>query len=172
VFEQAYGHVPWAEIPVQLEEIRQIEVIKGPNSLYGFNAVSGVINIITYDPMIDAVNAATLGGGTQSYLDSSAVVPASSAIPLGSTIRGRHAGEGLAPGQLDAAEAASRQPPQTATFNIEAKARPTPRSRPSSKRTRPTAVTPRRPLPAPSTPCPGGQIHSGWVGALILRWGC
>ena len=96
VFEQAYGHVPWAEIPVQLEEIRQIEVIKGPNSaLYGFNAVSGVINIITYDPMIDAVNAATLGGGTQSYLDSSAVVPARSAIPPGSTIRGRHAGEGL-----------------------------------------------------------------------------
>ena len=44
----------WSTIPVQLDEIRQIEVIKGPNSaLYGFNAVSGVINIITYDPLRD-----------------------------------------------------------------------------------------------------------------------
>jgi outer membrane receptor for ferrienterochelin and colicins len=128
VFEQAYGHVPWAEIPVQLEEIRQIEVIKGPNSaLYGFNAVSGVINIITYDPMIDAVNAATLLGGTQSCLDGSAVGTGK----LGDTAAVRLSVGGMqakdfAPGQLDAAEAASRQSPQTATFNIEAKARPTP----------------------------------------------
>ena len=74
VYEQAYGDVPWSEIPVQLEEIRQIEVIKGPNSaLYGFNAVSGVINIITYDPLTDTINAATVRGGTQSYLSGSVV---------------------------------------------------------------------------------------------------
>jgi iron complex outermembrane receptor protein len=74
VYEQAYGHVPWEEIPVQLSEIRQIEVIKGPNSaLYGFNAVSGVINIITYDPLVDSINTATLSTGTQDYQGGSAV---------------------------------------------------------------------------------------------------
>src|SRR5277367_6060370 len=42
VYEQAFGSVPWDEIPVQLDEIRQIEVIKGPTSaLYGFNDVTG-----------------------------------------------------------------------------------------------------------------------------------
>jgi outer membrane receptor for ferrienterochelin and colicins len=128
VFEQAYGHVPWAEIPVQLEEIRQIEVIKGPNSaLYGFNAVSGVINIITYDPMLDAIDTATLRGGTQKYLDGSVVGTGK----LGDTAAVRLSAGGLeandfAPGQLDAIDAASRRSTQTATFNIEAKARPAP----------------------------------------------
>jgi hypothetical protein len=47
VYSDDFGRVAWPTIPVQLEEIRQIEVIKGPNSaLYGFNAVSGVINIL------------------------------------------------------------------------------------------------------------------------------
>jgi outer membrane receptor for ferrienterochelin and colicins len=128
VFEQAYGHVPWAEIPVQLEEIRQIEVIKGPNSaLYGFNAVSGVINIITYDPMVDAINTATLSGGTQSYLDGSAVATGklndTAAIRLSA---GGMQAKDFTPGRLDFFDAASRQSPQTATFNIDAKARPAP----------------------------------------------
>src|ERR1700722_17787528 len=66
VYMPDYGRILWATIPVQLAEIRQIEVIKGPNSaLYGFNAVDGVINIITYDPIDDRVNTATAAGGTQ-----------------------------------------------------------------------------------------------------------
>ncbi len=74
VYSDNYGHVSWPTIPVQLDEIRQIEVIKGPNSaLYGFNAVGGVINIITYDPLHDKVNAATLRGGTQNYFAGSVV---------------------------------------------------------------------------------------------------
>ena len=52
VYMVDYGRIVWGNLPVQLNEIRQIEVIKGPNSaLYGFNAVGGVINIITYDPL-------------------------------------------------------------------------------------------------------------------------
>lgn len=62
------GYVAWNTIPVQLDEIRQIEVLKGPNSaLFGFNAASGVINIITYDPVLDTVDKATVRGGTQAY---------------------------------------------------------------------------------------------------------
>jgi iron complex outermembrane receptor protein len=57
-YTDALGVVLWENIPVQPDEIRQIEVIKGPNSaLYGFNAASGVINIVTYNPEYDAVAA-------------------------------------------------------------------------------------------------------------------
>jgi iron complex outermembrane receptor protein len=68
VYLDDYGEVDWSGIPVQLDEIRQIEIIKGPNSaLYGFNAAYGAINIVTYDPLYDDVNAATLRGGTGGY---------------------------------------------------------------------------------------------------------
>jgi len=63
-----FGYVEWAALPVTLEEIRQIEVIKGPNTaLYGFNAVSGVINIITYNPLYDDNFQVTVRGGTHSF---------------------------------------------------------------------------------------------------------
>ena len=64
VYEDHYGLTNWATIPVQLDEIRQIEVVKGPNSaLFGFNAVSGVINIITYNPKFDDTNIAQVRAG-------------------------------------------------------------------------------------------------------------
>ncbi|MFT8246914.1 TonB-dependent receptor plug domain-containing protein [Roseomonas sp. BN140053] len=68
VYIDLYGATQWYALPVELGEIRQIEVIKGPNSaLFGFNAASGVINIVTDDPLRDSVNGATLRGGTQEY---------------------------------------------------------------------------------------------------------
>ncbi len=45
------GTTLWETIPVTLEEIERIEVIRGPGSaVYGANAVTGVINIITRTP--------------------------------------------------------------------------------------------------------------------------
>lgn len=80
VYEDFFGDVVWPSIPVQLEEIRQIEVVKGPNAaLFGFNAASGVINIVTYDPLFDSVNAATARTGTQALRQGSAV--ATAAVP-------------------------------------------------------------------------------------------
>jgi iron complex outermembrane receptor protein len=77
VYLDDYGYVAWSLIPVQLEEIRQIEVIKGPNSaLFGFNAASGVINIVTYDPLFDHVGAATMRFGSRGLLEGSAVATA------------------------------------------------------------------------------------------------
>jgi iron complex outermembrane receptor protein len=65
VYIDDYGYVAWQAIPVQLSDIRQIEVVRGPASaLFGFNAVSGVINIITYDPLYDKTNVATAGYGS------------------------------------------------------------------------------------------------------------
>nr|WP_321983071.1 TonB-dependent receptor [uncultured Lichenicoccus sp.] len=74
VYLDDLGRTQWYTLPVQLGEIRQIEVIKGPSTaLYGFNAASGVINIITYDPLYDTVDTATARVGTQDYKALSAV---------------------------------------------------------------------------------------------------
>ncbi|MDR3435566.1 TonB-dependent receptor domain-containing protein [Telmatospirillum sp.] len=70
-YTDALGVVLWENIPVRLDEIRQIEVTKGPNSaLYGFNAGSGVINIVTFNPQYDRTNAerVTFGSdGSQAF---------------------------------------------------------------------------------------------------------
>jgi iron complex outermembrane receptor protein len=51
VYHDFFGVIFWPTIPIQLEEIDQIEVIRGPGgSLYGANAYSGVINITTRKP--------------------------------------------------------------------------------------------------------------------------
>jgi iron complex outermembrane receptor protein len=127
VYETAYGHVDWATLPVQLDEIRQIEVIKGPNSaLYGFNAVSGVINIITYDPLLAPVNADTLRLGTQDQRSGSVVASA----PLGNSGGVRLSAGGLqgtdyAPGSLTPSDAAARINPTIGSFRTEVKLRPT-----------------------------------------------
>jgi outer membrane receptor for ferrienterochelin and colicins len=74
VYADGYGYTPWITVPVELGAIRQIEIIKGPNcALFGFNAVDGVINIITYDPLYDHVNSVSAIGGTQDMASGSAV---------------------------------------------------------------------------------------------------
>ncbi len=69
VYLDDYGYTNWAAIPIQLEEIRQIEVVKGPNSaLFGFNAASGVINIVTDNPLYDNTSTTGISGGTDKYM--------------------------------------------------------------------------------------------------------
>lgn len=111
----------WSSIPIQLDEIRQIEVIKGPNSaLYGFNAASGVINIITYDPLRDRVNTATLRGGTQGYLDGSAVATGQIGDRAGLRISiGGFRASDFAPDTLQPSDAANRQDPLVGSFNVD-----------------------------------------------------
>lgn len=51
VFMAPFGSVPWADLPVQFENIERIEVVRGPSSAsHGSNAFYGTINIITADP--------------------------------------------------------------------------------------------------------------------------
>jgi outer membrane receptor for ferrienterochelin and colicins len=74
VYADTYSLTPWGALPVELADIRQIELVKGPGSaLFGFNAVGGVINIITYNPLYDDVNSVTVLGGTQDLAQGSAV---------------------------------------------------------------------------------------------------
>ncbi len=74
VYADFFGFTPWTALPVELSEIRQIEVVKGPNSaLFGFNAVGGVINIVTYNPLYDDKKTVTILGGTQGLAEGNAV---------------------------------------------------------------------------------------------------
>lgn len=50
-YQDYLGLTLWAALPVGLDEIERIEVIRGPGSaLYGANAMLGVVNIITRAP--------------------------------------------------------------------------------------------------------------------------
>jgi outer membrane cobalamin receptor len=72
VYLDDYGRTSWANIPVQLGEIRQIEVVKGPSTaLFGFNAISGVINILTYNPLYDDVSVAEVRYGSNNFREAS-----------------------------------------------------------------------------------------------------
>ena len=69
VFVDDYSRTIWDNIPVNIDDIRQIEVVKGAASaLYGSNAAGGVINIVTYSPLYDDNNVVALSGGTQSTI--------------------------------------------------------------------------------------------------------
>lgn len=51
VFINAHGFTPWETIPLLLEDIDHIEIVKGPvEALYRSPALSGLINIITKHP--------------------------------------------------------------------------------------------------------------------------
>lgn len=48
VFLPSFGGVPWANLPLILEDIERVEIIRGPNAVtYGANAFLATINIIT-----------------------------------------------------------------------------------------------------------------------------
>jgi len=75
VYADYFGFTPWSALPVELSAIRQIEIVKGPNTaLFGFNALGGVINIVTRNPLYDDTNTASLTGGTQSLAEGTGVV--------------------------------------------------------------------------------------------------
>jgi outer membrane receptor for ferrienterochelin and colicins len=74
VYLDDYGRTNWGAIPVQLAEIRQIEVVSGPNTaLFGFNAVAGVVNIITFDALQDDIDEASVRVGSPAYAGGSAI---------------------------------------------------------------------------------------------------
>ena len=65
LYQDFFGFVMWDFLPVNLNEIKQIEVIRGPASaVWGANAVYGVINVITKSPREMQGTTATVGLGT------------------------------------------------------------------------------------------------------------
>jgi iron complex outermembrane receptor protein len=67
VYLDFFGMVMWDLVPTNASEIKQIEVIRGPASaVWGANAMSGVVNVITMSPRelaADGASSLTVGGG-------------------------------------------------------------------------------------------------------------
>ena len=59
-----FGFVMWDFLPVNTSEIKQIEAVRGPGSaVWGANAMTGVINLITKRPKEMVGTSILLGGG-------------------------------------------------------------------------------------------------------------
>jgi iron complex outermembrane receptor protein len=64
LYQDFFGFVMWDFLPVNLNEIKQIEVIHGPASaVWGANALYGVVNVITKSPREMQGTSAILGFG-------------------------------------------------------------------------------------------------------------
>ncbi len=65
IYQDFFGFVAWDFLPVDTSEIAQIEVIRGPASaVWGANAMTGVVNVITKTPReIDGTTLTMAYGG-------------------------------------------------------------------------------------------------------------
>ncbi|HUR19288.1 MAG TPA: TonB-dependent receptor [Vicinamibacterales bacterium] len=65
LYQDFFGFVMWDFMPSNLNEIKQIEVIRGPASaVWGANALNGVINVITKTPREMQGTSFLLGAGS------------------------------------------------------------------------------------------------------------
>lgn len=75
VFIDDFSRTVWNNIPVNIDDIRQIEVVEGPASaLFGSNAAGGVVNIVTYSPLYDKNNVASAYAGSERTFGGDATV--------------------------------------------------------------------------------------------------
>src|SRR5438045_4768846 len=66
VYTPLFSGVYWNVQDVMLEDVDRIEVIRGPGAtLWGANAVDGVINILTKEPTVTESALVTAAGGTK-----------------------------------------------------------------------------------------------------------
>jgi iron complex outermembrane receptor protein len=73
VYLPTFGGVDWDSLPIVVDDIERIEVVRGANAAsYGANAFTGIINIITRHPADQAGRALELGladnGGRSAWL--------------------------------------------------------------------------------------------------------
>jgi outer membrane receptor protein involved in Fe transport len=64
IYQDFFGFTMWEFMPANLDEIKRIEVIRGPASaVWGANALNGVVNVITKSPREMVGSSATIGIG-------------------------------------------------------------------------------------------------------------
>ncbi|HKK15055.1 MAG TPA: TonB-dependent receptor [Gammaproteobacteria bacterium] len=68
VYDPINGGVDWANLPLAIEDIDHIEVVRGPNgAAYGANAFLGTINIVTRHPAQDQGTFFRAAGGSRDF---------------------------------------------------------------------------------------------------------
>jgi iron complex outermembrane receptor protein len=73
-YQDFVGSTIWAELPLTLDEVERIEIIRGPGSaVYGANAVTGVINILTRTPG-EGLNRVRVTAGAPGLINGSALL--------------------------------------------------------------------------------------------------
>ena len=51
IYSPAYGGVDWYDLPISIDDVERIEIVRGPNGAsFGANAFTGMVNIITREP--------------------------------------------------------------------------------------------------------------------------
>ena len=64
VYSPVFGGINWPDLPLALEDIERIEIIRGPNSVtYGSNSFLAVVNIITRHSTQDHGHTGLVTGG-------------------------------------------------------------------------------------------------------------
>jgi iron complex outermembrane receptor protein len=70
VVDPIKGVVDWEDLPVRVQDIERIEVVRGPNQAsYGAGAYNGVINIITRQPGEDSGGLVSVSAGKHGFKD-------------------------------------------------------------------------------------------------------
>jgi iron complex outermembrane receptor protein len=66
VYNPFSGRVEWQELPIRIDDIERIEVVRGQNaSAYGANSFQGVVNLITRNPNTEKGYSASLTVGNR-----------------------------------------------------------------------------------------------------------
>lgn len=70
VYSPLWGGMQWEELPLAMNDIERIEVIRGPNAaIFGPNSFAGVINIITRHPSSDQGVQVSMNTGNRGVAD-------------------------------------------------------------------------------------------------------
>jgi iron complex outermembrane receptor protein len=86
VYSPIFAGVFWDAVAMPFDEIDRVEVIRGPGAtLWGANAVNGVINVITRPSSESRGGRITLGAGTRDRLSAGGRI----GVPLGARASGR-----------------------------------------------------------------------------------
>ncbi|MCB1957339.1 MAG: TonB-dependent receptor [Rhodocyclaceae bacterium] len=65
-----WGNVHWQDLPLRVDDVERVEVVRGPNgAAYGANAYQGVVNFITRSPRTESRNSAILRAGHRELTD-------------------------------------------------------------------------------------------------------
>jgi len=66
VYNPFSGRVEWQELPIRIDDIERVEVVRGQNAAaYGANSFQGVINLITRSPSTESGYSASLTVGNR-----------------------------------------------------------------------------------------------------------